>query len=964
MEKTSASETYRILVVEDDPAVAKKLKAELESFDYEVLQIIAVGESAVIAAEGLKPDVILMDIVLKGEMDGIEAAVQINAMLNYPVIFLSGFSDDETLKRAQKAEPYGFLHKPWDTDSLRTTIETAVQQHRKDAVFQRDRQLLYALLETIPDHIYFKDRDSRYIRVNRAQAAYLKLGDPKDAAGKRDFDFLPGDMAERAFETEQNIVRTGEPVIGKIESEKGPDGITRWASTTKMALRDNDGKIIGTYGISRDITEQKTAEEELKQYAADLERTKSQLEENADRLSHLVKELNQAKNAAEEAARAKTEFLANMSHEIRTPMNGIIGMTELALDTELNPEQREYLEAVKSSADALLTLINDILDFSKIDAGKLEIEAIHFNLQNSVGDALRTLALKADEKGVELVLDVEPDVPDDLIGDPTRLRQIIFNLVGNAVKFTDEGEVVLRIRKQSVRNRHVTLLFSVTDTGIGIPPEKQKLIFDVFTQADGSTTRQYGGTGLGLAICKNLVSLMDGEIWVESPVKEKTYAKGGPGSAFSFTVNLAVSRKAADKPKVRPEVDFHDLPVLIVDDNRTNRDILKRMTSKWGMRPALAENGAEALDIIRKTTGDGSPIPLLLIDACMPKMDGFSLAEEIRKIPEMHAITILMLSSAEQKGKAEKYRDYGISSFQLKPIKQSELYNAIVDALYEAGFPDLQDELEYLKSERHEKEQRKNDAGAMCASRVLLAEDNAINRKLAVSLITKHGCTVTAVEDGEKAVEAFKQENFDLILMDVQMPRMDGFEATRAIREWENGRSPRIPIIAMTAHAMKGDRERCLEAGMNDYISKPIKPEELYAAIRRAHPDSKTGPTDRECGNDALNMQTAFESVDGDRELLRELTGMFLDELPGVLAELDACIRKKDADALERKAHAFKGALANFGADRAVDLAFSLEKIGRTDALDEAADTLDRLKAELKRVRSACADLMRTADNA
>ena len=962
MPQKKGTKKYRILIVEDEPIIAQGLKLELQQYGYEVLEIIALAESAVIAAEGLKPDLILMDIRLKGEMDGIEAAMQINTMLNYPVVFLSAFVDDETLARAQKAEPYGFLHKPWDPDSLHTTVETAIHRHRKDAEFQRDRQLLYALLETIPDHIYFKDKNSRYVRVNRAQADFLKLDDPKNAVGKQDFDFFPKEHVKPIFEMEQQIIKTGDPVIGMIQKEKWPDGRTTWASTTKMALKDNDGKIIGTYGISRDITEQKMAEEELKQYAKDLELTKVQLEENADRLSHMVKELNQAKNVAEEAAKTKSEFLANMSHEIRTPMNGIIGMTDLALDTDLSQEQKEYLNAVKGSADALLTLINDILDFSKIDAGKLEIENIHFNLQNSIGDALRTLALKADEKGIELVFDVESDVPNDLIGDPTRLRQIVFNLVGNAVKFTDEGEVVLRIKKLSGNNNRVNLQFSVTDTGIGIPDKKQKLIFDVFTQADGSTTREYGGTGLGLAICKNLVSLMDGEIWVESPATDKNGDVGGSGSTFHFTVDLAVSKEASKKPRVRPEVDFNDLPVLIVDDNQTNRNILQRMTSKWGMHPTLAESGPDALKVIKKAARNKEPIPLLLIDACMPKMDGFSLAEEIRKLPHMKAVTILMLSSAEQKGKADKYRDFGISSFQLKPIKQSELYNAIVDSLYEAGFSDLQEDLKAVKIRKKENAPEKSGTKLSREFNILLAEDNAINRKLAISLITKQGCKVTAVNDGKQAVDAFKKERFDLILMDVQMPQMDGIEATRTIRELEFEKGSHIPIIAMTAHAMKGDKERCLEAGMDDYISKPIKPDELYQVINRQAIDKNKEQSDMPDLTIPIDMQKALESVDGDRDLMLELVSMFLDELPETMKEMEACVQKRDAEKLERKAHALKGALGNFGADKAVELTFSLEKAGRFGELDHSEQTMNALQTEMERIKAYFIELSKSSE--
>ncbi|HDQ44090.1 MAG TPA: response regulator, partial [bacterium] len=879
----------RILIVEDEPIIAEDLRHEIEQIGCEVIEIVTRGETSVIAAEALKPDLILMDIHIQGAMDGIEAARQIGSLLNYPVIFVSAFTDHETLERACNAEPYGFLHKPWDKETLKATCMMAVHRHRKEAEFQRDRRLLYALLETIPDHIYFKDRQSRFMRINRAMADSFHLADPKDAVGKTDFDFFTEEHARPAFEAEQTMIRTDEPIIGLVEKETHPDGRVSWVSTTKLPLRDDDGKIIGTFGISRDVTVQKQSEEDLKHYAADLEKAKTQLEENAERLRHLIRELNQAKESAEAAARAKSEFLANMSHEIRTPMNGIIGMTELALDTEVTDEQREYLNAVKVSADALLTLINDILDFSKVDAGKLEIEKIHFNLQDTIGDALRTLALKADEKGLELIFDVTPDVPNDLLGDPTRLRQIVFNLVGNAVKFTEEGEIVLRIEAEEKTSNDVKLHFSVTDTGIGIPKEKQEIIFDAFTQADGSTTREYGGTGLGLAICKNLVALMQGTIRVESPANKSGAKSGGSGSTFHFTVVLGVGRPVQKKKKAMRRVDLTGIEVLIVDDNATNRHILERMVSKWGLIPTCSEDGAHAMSLIKKKLAQGSPYPLLIIDAFMPRMDGFMLAAEIRKMAELHSATILMLSSAEQKARTKNIRELGISSFQLKPIKQSELYNAIVDALYESGFRE-QPAAEKAGGVRSKEKIRK------CRCNILLAEDNAINRKLAASLIRKKGCEVVPVVNGREALDACRDGRFDLILMDVQMPVMDGFEATRAIRERERNSGTRIPIIAMTAHAMKGDRERCLDAGMDDYITKPVKPEILYAAMGRALEIS--GDESRKHGVLPVDLEKMVQSTDGDRELMQEMAAMFLDEMEPTLDELESVIASRDASQL------------------------------------------------------------------
>ena len=669
---------------------------------------------------------------------------------------------------------------PLPEDHLMVIVHDVTARKRADAELEKSLSLVCATLESTTDGILVVDHDGNIARFNARFVAMWRI--PDHVLASRQDDEALRFVLDQLARPEDFLAKVrhlySRPEEESFDLLHFKDGriFERYSQPQRLG-----GQTVGRVWSFRDATER----------------------------HQVASELCRAKEDAEAASRAKSEFLANMSHEIRTPMNGVIGMSELLLGTDLGAEQREYAEIVKQSADSLLGIINDILDFSKIEAGKLALENRSFALRDTVSGVLRALALRADEKRLELACHILGDVPDDLNGDPLRLGQIVINLVGNALKFTSAGEVVVRVQNESLTEDEACLRISVADTGIGIPPEKQRAIFDAFEQADSSTARRFGGTGLGLTICSQLVRMMGGRIWVESAV--------GRGSTFHFTVRCGRARTAG-RPAVTP-VDVRGVPVLVVDDSATNRRILQETLAGWQMQPALAEGAREALGCLARARDAGTTFPLVLIDARMPDMDGFDLAERIKRNPDFSGATILMLSSAGQREEAARCRERGIAACLVKPIKQSELWHAVVSALATGKRPAATESAIETRG-----------VGPR-PLRILLAEENLVNQKLATHVLEKRGHAVTVVGSPQAALARLEDDRFDLVLLDVQMHEIDGVAAGAAIRAREIALGRRIPIIGVAAHSAAGDPPRGLDAGVDAWVYKPIQPQELLAAI-------------------------------------------------------------------------------------------------------------------------------------
>jgi two-component system, sensor histidine kinase and response regulator len=810
----------------------------------------------------------------------------------------------------------------------RVGIQIGQVLERKRAEEQLDRFFNLAL-----DMFCIAGFDGYFKRINASWKAVLGY-ETAELLGTPYLEFVHPDDRQATLAEAQRL-SDGAETIAFENRFRCRDGSYRWLHwAARPSLGDQT-----IYAAARDITERKVAESKLATYARELETAKQSLEENAASLWQLVRELEASKARAEDATRTKAEFLANMSHEVRTPLNAIVGMTRLALETPLTPEQRDYLDTVRASSEALIGIVNDILDFSKIESRKLQLERVAFDVRDTLEDAIRAVALRAQEKGLELACHIHTGVPAVVFGDPGRLRQVVINLVGNAVKFTEHGEVLLDVEPEASEDARVRLGFAVSDTGIGIPAEKIEHIFQAFAQADSSTTRRYGGTGLGLTISSELVSMMGGQIEVESDL--------GQGSTFRFTAWFEVEPEAVRQSRPGEPAGLHGLRVLAVDDNATNRRIVHEMLESWRMRPESAASGPDALAALARADAAGEPFALVLVDGQMPDMDGFTLARGIKADRRFQSLPIVMLTSMGQTG-ATGRREEGIAATITKPVKHSDLLDAIATVLDARGKPEAETPAPAAESR----------PGAARPLRVLVADDNAVNRKLVIRVLERRGHHTVEAADGQYALEALDAATapFDVVLMDVQMPRMGGFEATSAIRAREAGGSAHLPIVAMTAHAMDGDRHRCLHAGMDDYLAKPIDIHHLVEVVEGLGGTAAAAPPPEPAAPAAgavLDTAAVLARVGGDRTFLAEMLALFREDCPQSLRALRRAVEAGDAERVQRSAHALKGSVATFGAVEAFEAARALEYMGRNGSLTEAPTALVRLEQSIPELERA-----------
>ena len=794
---------------------------------------------------------------------------------------------------------------------------TINQRRVAEAAMRASEAKYRTIIESIEDGYYEIDTDGLLTFCNESLAAIS--GRPKNKMiGNPIQSLLQQDIASKFIDKFAALSQDSSHSNELEWSVTAKDGTQLHFETAISIIQGSTGQPAGFRGMLRDVTRRKRAEA-----------------------------LYQEKKTAEAASRSKSEFLANVSHEIRTPLNSIIGLIELMLETELKPEQREDLDVVIAAAYSLLSLINDILDFSKIEAGKLELEEVPFNLRDFLGESLRIVAAKAHEKELELAYRVARDVPETVVGDPVRLRQVILNLVGNAIKFTGSGEIILSVEPEKIESAGCDLLISVTDTGIGIPPEKHESIFGAFAQADGSTTRRFGGTGLGLAVSSQLVGLMGGRIWVKSPVtspRDQNFDRSMPGSSFRFISCFSAPTQPGQKSTLfQPDIDLSVFKILVVDDNESSLGILLEMLEGWQMKAEGTTSMAQAQEMLTQAAASGNAFDLILVDSDMPVADGFSLVRWIKTKQEINCNILMMLTSLRNRSQVD-LNDLNVKGIITKPVRPSDLLDTIIGAVNAGSGLAKPSESPPLKTA----------STRMAALNILVAEDTLFNQKFIRRLLDRWGHKATIVENGQAAVSAIAQNHFDIVLMDVQMPEMDGFEATEKIREMESKTERHVPIIAMTAHAMKGDRKRCLEAGMNDYLAKPVRKLALNSKLAEwiptapdngsSHP-AKAPPTPAEPSQ--VDWKRARDNADGDESLLRELMESSLEEAPRQLDEVRAAVEAGDAERLHSAAHALKGTILIFGTLPPVRHAQDLENKGAEASLDGVKEDLTALESTM-----------------
>ncbi|MDD4270137.1 MAG: response regulator [Thermoguttaceae bacterium] len=836
---------------------------------------------------------------------------------------------NDVLSRAEKVERL-VVRRTGELREANRQLAAEIAERERTEQGLRDSEALYSsLVENLPVHVLRKDCQGRFTFANRSFCALLGRS-IDEIVGKTDFNLYPEALARKYRRDDQSVAETGR--LFDDEEQNVQDGRTRYVHVMKSPVRDAAGKIVGIQVVFWDVTERKEAE-------AALER---------------------AKLAAEAASRAKSAFLANVSHEIRTPMNAILGMTELVLGGPLTPHQREHLSVVKESGESLVTVINDILDFSKIEAGKYDVAAEAFDLYESLGGMMKFLSVRAHEKSLEIAYRILPGTPRRVVGDSARLRQIIVNLVGNAIKFTHAGQVIMEVSALDKGDDRVWIDLSVIDTGIGIPRSKLTTIFGAFEQADASTTRQYGGTGLGLAITRKLVELLGGTIRVES--------EEGKGSVFRVVLPF---ERAAEEPLPKRPDELSEVSVLIVDDNAAARQILQEALASWNVASTAVAGAEEALVRLADSVSGPHPFDVVLIDSTMSP-DGFALAEQIIADSAGAARVIMMLTSSDRAGDVARCEEMGAAGSLTKPIRRSELLNAIISVI---GIGPRIGEHEIPAIDEVSKRLR--------PLKILVAEDSLVGQKLVCGILDRNGHSVALANTGRAVIEKWQSESYDVVLMDVQMPEMDGLDATAAIRRLEAGSGRRTPIIAMTAHAMRGDQERCLTAGMDGYVSKPIHFHRLFEAIadvlgpEYVAEGAAAGPvadlSSRAAGQaegpqpepgvgqsaDALfDPHVALATVGGDEQLLREVIQAYLEEAPRTLAALADAVKQQDALAFRRAAHTLKGSMRYFGVPRGFDLAFSLEKMGLEGRLQEAGEGLASLRALMEQLAPCLLDYL------